>query len=140
MSLPTNLTNNEVKNASGTEIEFSHYRQDGRTKVYAKTGEAPNLPHRITVSHTESGKGTALTRRSLVRVDYTVLGGPDGATPVTVSSYNVTVVPQGMLADNAAATMAVANLNSFMASLGASTTILYDGTGYGSAAAIAGTL
>lgn len=143
MALPANLTTNEVKNAAGTEVEFIYFdRPSGKSRklIYAKSGESPSLPHRITISHDETGKGIGLTRRSLLRVDYTVLGGPDGTTPVTVSAYVVVVVPQGMLADNTAQTAALANLQSLLSTTGAATTVLFDGTGHGAAALIAGSL
>ena len=139
MSLPTNLTTNEVKDESGTENEFSRLRNDSGSVEFTQTGAAPNLPHRLKVSHSEVGAGVSRRRRSMVRVDFS-LQGVTSLQPKTISAYIVVDIPVGDVEDYAGAKKAVANLLSFCASTGASTTILYDGTGYGAAALINGTL
>jgi len=136
--LPTNLATNEVKNAAGAEIEFSRLSTLDRSVTFAQANEQPNLPHRLKVSHLESGAGVLLRRRSVARIDKTVAGV--SGTPRVVSAYCVLDIPVGDLGATTEPTAVVAELNSFMASLGASTTILYDGTGYGSAALINGSL
>lgn len=136
--LPSNLTTNEVKNSAGTEVEFNRLSTADRSVVFAQVGEAPNAPHRLKVEHQENGVGSKRVRRSLVRVDKTV-SGADG-TPVVFSSYMVVVSPVGNIASLAEAKNVTAELMSFVASLGASTTILYDCTGYGADAAVNGSL
>jgi hypothetical protein len=139
MPLPANLTTNEVKNSAGTEVEFLRRSTGpGAAVEYAQSGESPNAPHRLKVSHTETGSGTGLVRRSLVRVDKTVTGA-SGAS-VVISSYNVTVVPVGELSSTTEVKNVQAELMSFTASLGASTTILYDCTGNGADSLVNGTV
>jgi len=136
--LANELITNEVKNSAGTEQEFSRISINDRKTEFALKGETPGAPHRLSISHAEIGTGSAKRRRSLVRVDKTVTG-VDG-TPVVVSCYMVADIPIGNLATFAEPTNAVANLLSFCASLGATTTILYDGTGNGASTLINGTL
>lgn len=130
--LSNTLNTNEVKNAAGTEVEFQSLGIQGRSHEYAAIGESPALPHRLKVSHQETGKGIKLVRRSVVRVDKTIVSTVDLVTPVTISFYAVAVIPVGAMAAITEASNVNAELLSFMASLGASTTILYDGTGNGS--------
>jgi len=134
------LVTNEIKNSAGTEVEFSKLSSNDRTKVYAQVSETPSLPHRLTISHQETGTGMKRRRRSLVRFDKTVISGVDSLTPITVSAYAVLDHPVGASTSNAEAANVVAELLSFCASLGASTTILYDGTGNGAAALLNGSL
>jgi hypothetical protein len=136
--LPANLVTNEVKNAAGTEEEFLRQYTSERKLIFAKSGEVPNLPHRITISHVETGSGDGLRRRSLVRVDKTIAGV--SLLPRVVSAYVVVDIPVGDIATYTEPKNALANLVSLVASLGASTTILYDCTGYGADAVISGTL
>lgn len=136
--LPTNLTTNEVKNASGTEVEFLRSATVDRSVTFAQSGETPQAPHRIKVSHLETGAGANLRRRSVARIDKTVTGS--SLAPRVVSAYVVLDIPVGDLSAYTEPTAVMAELMSFCASLGASTTILYDGTGNGAAALINGTL
>jgi hypothetical protein len=136
--LSNTLNTNEVKNAAGTEVEFQSLGIVGRSHEYAQVGESPALPHRLKVSHQETGKGIKLVRRSAARIDKTIISTVDLATPVTISFYTVAVIPVGALAAITEATNVCAELNSFMASTGASTTILYDGTGNGSSVLLNG--
>jgi hypothetical protein len=136
--IPANLNTNEVKNAAGTEEEFLRQYASERKLVFAKSGETPNLPHRLTISHQETGSGADLVRRSLVRVDKTILGV--SGVPRKIEVYEVHVIPVGDIANYTEVKNASANLMSFIASTGATTTILYDCTGYGADAAISGTL
>jgi hypothetical protein len=142
MALSNTLSTNEIKNSAGTEIEFQRLG-DGptaRSTVFAQIGEAPALPHRLSISHQESGQGIKKRRRSLVRFDKTVVSTVDNVTPVTISAYVVLDAPVGALAASTELAHVIAELNSFNASLGASTTILYDGTGNGSTVLINGGL
>lgn len=136
--LPANLVTNEVKNAAGTEEEFLRLLQSERKLIFAKFGEVPNLPHRITVSHQETGTGVATRRRSVVRVDKTIAGS--STDPRVVSAYLVCDIPVGDIAAYTEPKAVLANLISLVASLGASTTILYDCTGYGADSLINGGL
>jgi len=138
--LPTTLNTSEVKNSSGTEIEFGRIQTVDRQLTFAASLETPNLPHRILVSHLETGEGISRRRRSLVRVDKTIAGQVDTTQSVKVSFYAVADIPVGQMTAFAEAAHVNAELISFLASLGASTTILYDGTGNGSASLINGTL
>lgn len=140
MSLPTTLNTNEVKDSAGAEIEFQRLSSVDRKLVFAKIGETPSLPHRLTISHLETGVGLKARRRSLVRVDKTSISTVDSVTPVTFSAYIVLDAPVGAVTAMTEGATVLANLMSFVSSLGASTTILYDGTGNGSAALLAGSL
>lgn len=137
---PTTLNTNEVKNAAGVEQEFTRLSTSERQLVFALVGEVPSAPHRLTVSHLESGSGLSQRRRSLVRIDKTIPGQVDTTKSVKMSAYCVVDLPVGQLTALTAATDLVANLVSNLASKGASTAILYDGTGYGAEALINGSL
>jgi hypothetical protein len=136
--LTNTLSTNEIKNSAGSEIEFTRLSIADRSTVFAQIGESPALPHRLTISHQESGSGIAKRRRSVVRVDKTVVSTVDSVTPVVVSGYIVLDHPVGGLAAATEPTHVLAELLSFCASLGASTTILYDGTGNGAQALLTG--
>lgn len=129
--LTNTLNTNEVKNSAGTEVEFTRLSIGARETEYAQISETPSSPHRLLIKHQESGSGMTKRRRSLVRFDKTVVSGVDSATPITVSAYVVLDIPVGAMTTAAEAANVVAELLSFCASLGASTTILYDGTGNG---------
>lgn len=138
--LSNTLNTNEIKNSAGTEVEFDHLSNNDRQRVFRAVAEAPSAPHRLTVSHLESGNGLTKRRRSLVRFDKTVISTVDSVTPVTISAYAVVDIPVGALLALTEPTHVVAELMSFVASLGASTTILYDGTGNGAASLLNGSL
>lgn len=139
--LSNTLNTNEVKNSAGVEVEFSRISQgDGRKTVFAQIAESPNAPYRLTVSHLETGSGLTLRRRSLIRFDKTVASDVDTSKMVTVSAYAVLDAPIGALTTTAEMANVVANLMSFLASLGATTTILYDCTGNGAATLLSGQL
>jgi hypothetical protein len=136
--LPTNLNTNEVKNAAGTEVEFSRLATLDRSVTFAQVSETPNLPHRLKVSHLETGSGSDKRRRSVVRFDKTVTGA--SALPRTISAYVVLDIPVGDLSALTEVGNVAAELNSFLSTTGAGTTVLFDGTGYGTAACINGSL
>jgi hypothetical protein len=75
-----------------------------------------------------------------VRVDKTVVSTVDDVTPVTISAYIVLDHPVGALEANTEPAHVLANLLSFCASLGATTTILFDGTGNGATSLLNGSL
>jgi hypothetical protein len=136
--LTNTLNTNEVKNAAGTEEEFTRLSISDRSTIFARISETPSLPHRLTINHSESGTGINRRRRSVVRVDKTIAGQIDTTVPMRCSAYTVADIPIGNMSTNALSADVVANLVSFVASLGASTTILYDGTGNGAVALISG--
>jgi hypothetical protein len=138
--LANTLNTNEIKDSAGTEIEFSRLSQSGRETVFAKIGETPSLPYRLTVKHQETGSGIRKRRRSLVRFDKTVMSGVDTTLPVTVSAYVVLDTPVGALTSNADPTHLIANLMSLCATTGAATTVLFDGTGNGAKSLLNGDL
>lgn len=140
MSYPTTLNTNEVKDAAGVEQEFGRIGSEGRQLTFALLSEVPSRPHRINIKHAESGSGISLRRRSLVRVDKSIVGQVDTTKIETVSAYIVVDAPIGNMTTTTEIANTVANLVSNVASKGATTTILYDGTGYGAEALIFGSL
>lgn len=138
--LPNTLNTNEVKDSSAAAVTFSRISTEGRTTTFAKIGEAPSLPHRISIRHQETGSGLSLRRRSVVRFDKTVISPVDNATPVTVSAYAILDAPVGALTTSAEMANVIAELNSFLSTTGAGTTVLFNGTGNGSVALLEGGL
>jgi len=138
--LPQHLTTNEVKNSSGTEVEFNRAREEGTAVIFQRSGMQPAYPETIKIAHDVKGTGLSRVRRSVTRVDVTSVSEIDAVTPVTESHYLVSVVPEGHRTSTAKTATSLAYLMSLLASKGASTTILYDGTGYGAEAHVNGTL
>ena len=138
--LANTLNTNEIKDSAGAEVEFSRLVQSGRETVFAKVSETPSLPYRLTVKHQETGSGIRKRRRSLIRFDKTVMSGVDTTLPVTVSAYMVLDTPVGALTANTDPTNVIANLLSLIATTGAATTVLFDGTGNGAKALLNGDL
>jgi len=140
MPLATTLNTNEIKDSAGLEQEFGHLQLIGRTHEYKLITEAPGYPHRLKVSHSESGTSTNKRRRSVVRFDKTIIGQLDATKQITISAYAVLDLPVGNLSAFTEGKNVLANLISFMASLGATTTILFDCTGNGADALVNGNL
>lgn len=138
--LPTNLTTNEVKNAAGTEVEFLRISTEGRSVTFAQSGEQPNLPFRLKVQHQEIGSGIKLRRRSNIRIEKTSVSSVDNVTPVQTIFSGTLDTPIGAVTSTAEGKAVLAAAMSFMASLGATTTILYDCTGNGAAALLDGSI
>jgi hypothetical protein len=138
--LPNTLVTNEVKNAAGTEEEFERLSMSERSTEFGRVGETPSFPHRLKIAHTEVGNGVNKRRRSTVRFDKTVAGQVDTTQPMKCSYYVVADIPVGNMSSNTLPNDVAANLMSFLASLGASTTILYDGTGSGAKTLTSGAL
>jgi predicted AAA+ superfamily ATPase len=136
--LANTLNTNEIKNASGTEVEFQHLIQTGRTREFSQITEGPQLQHRLKISHQETGTGSTQRRRSVVRFTKEVAGvsGVERA----VSAYAVLDIPIGDLSTYDEPKAVLAELMSFLASLGANTTILYDCTGNGASVLVNGGL
>lgn len=138
--LNNTLNTNEIKNAAGTEVEFESISVVGRTRTFKQITESPALPNRLTISHQEIGSGLTARRRSVVRFDKTSAGQVDTTANMKASAYIVLDAPVGQMTSTALSADVLAQLMSFVASLGASTTILYDGTGNGAVALIGGGL
>lgn len=138
--LANTLNTNEIKNAAGVEQEFTRLSQGIRDTVFALITETPSAPHRLSIKHAESGKGTDLRRRSLIRFDKTVTGQVDSTKAAVISAYAVVDIPLGNLTSYDEAKNVLANLMSFMATTGAATTVLFDCTGNGAVTALSGTL
>jgi len=138
--LSNTLNTNEIKDSAGAEVEFSRMSQSGRATEFAKINESPVAPHRIKISHLESGAGIKKRRRSMVRVDKTVPSTLDATVMVTDSAYIIKDTPVGALSTNAEPANTLAELLSFCATTGAGTTVLFDGSGNGAKALLEGSL
>jgi len=138
--LANTLNTNEIKDAAGTEQEFGRLSQGTRETEFGNIAETPSNPHRLTVKHTEIGSGLSKRRRSLVRFDKSVAGQVDTETAAQISAYVVVDIPVGNLTAYTEPKNVLANLVSFLASTGANTTILYDGSGNGAVTLISGSL
>lgn len=136
--LTNTLNTNEIKNAAGTEVEFTRLSTGDRKTEFAMISETPALPNRLNISHQESGTGVNRRRRSVVRFDRTTAGELDTTVNVKSTAYVVLDSPVGNLSTSAAQKAVLAQLISFVASLGASTTILYDCTGNGADVLVSG--
>jgi hypothetical protein len=132
------LVTNEIKDSAGTEVEFVRLSSGDRKSEFAKIGETPALPNRLNIAHQESGSGLSRRRRSVIRFDRTSAGEIDTTQNVKSSFYVVADLPIGNLSAMTAPKVCLAELISFLASLGASTTILYDCTGTGAAVLLDG--
>jgi len=137
--LSNTLITNEIKNSAGTEVEFERLSINGRSTEFKALLEVPGRPLRLKISHQEIGTDAAQRRRSLIRFDEVVTN-----TAVTqeanLSCQLVMDIPIGILDDAAPIKRVLAYMMSFCASLGASTTILYDGTGNGAVVMANGSL
>lgn len=138
--LSNTLNTNEIKDSAGVEVEFTRIRSSDRDTEFAKISESPALPHRLKVSHLETGTGFKRRRRSLVRFDKTSVSTVDSVTPVTTAAYLVVDAPVGALTTTAEIVQVIANLLSFCATTGAATTVLFDGTGNGAKCLTSGEL
>lgn len=138
--LSNTLNTNEIKDSAGAEVEFHRLSQGDRQTEFAQITEAPSAPHRFQIKHLESGTGIRRRRRSLLRFDKTVISDVDNVTPVTVSAYLVLDVPIGAIETNAEVLNVCAELGSLGFTTGGTATFLYNGTGNGIAALLAGGL
>lgn len=136
--LSNTLNTNEIKNAAGTEIEFQRIASRDRSTEFAQINEAPSLPNRLSIAHSETGTGLKKRRRSVVRFDKTVMSTVDNVTPVTVSAYTVIDAPIGALTAVTELQNALAQLMSFLATTGSGTTVLFDCSGNGANALVTG--
>lgn len=138
--LSNTLNTNEIKNAAGVEQEFGRIASSDRQTEFALLTESPSLPHRLKIQHLETGSGVTKRRRSVVRFDKTVMSTVDTTLPVTVSAYVVLDSPIGALVASTEMANTLANLMSLLATTGAGTTVLFDGTGSGAVALLSGGL
>lgn len=140
MPLPQNLVTNEVKNAAGVEREFS-FRDNSlpRCMEWMASNEAPYLPERIRIIHSDIGKpGLTLVRRSNIRCIKRVLAY-DGSTLVDIIDSRTLTIPIGALANYDSVKEVAAWQNSLCSTTGAGSTVLFDGSGTAMAALINGT-
>lgn len=126
--LPSALTNNEVKDRAGVEVEFNRWNSDERKVEFAKVGEVPSLPRRLIVSHQETGEGTELVRRSAAIVNVYIVGTKSGKIKPIQALLKLTI-PQGDIDDYNTVKDALAYLLSSAATTGAGTTVLFDCSG-----------
>lgn len=138
--LSTTLNTNEVKNSSGVEVEFIRRKTNDASLEFMQSAEPPARPHRLNIKHQETGAGIKARRRSVVRFDKTVMSDVDTALPVTVSAYMVLDAPVGALTTTAEFANVLAELQSFVSTTGAATTVLFDCTGNGASSLLNGTL
>lgn len=138
--LNSTLNTNEIKNAAGTEVEFSHLSQTGRSREFAQITEGYTTPNRLKIQHLETGDGIKKRRRSVCRFDKTVMSTVDTTLPVTISAYTVLDIPTGALVATTEAANVLAQLMSFMATTGSGTTVLFDCSGNGASVLLNGGL
>jgi hypothetical protein len=137
--LPVTLNTNEIKDASGTEVEFGRIKAFGASVEYQPTADNPLENHRLKVSHLEVGTGSDKRRRSMVRFDRNIpASSPINYAPC--SAYVVVDVPTGAILDYTGVIDLLANLQSFLSTTGAGTTVLFNGTGNGAVALTHGSL
>ncbi len=138
--LSNTLNTNEIKDRTGTEVEFQRLNTRDRSTEFAKISEQPNYPHRLIISHDETGVGINRKRRSLLRFSKTVAAADAGSDEsVVISAYVVVDLPIGKMSSFNDANDVLANLMSFLSTTGAGTTVLFDGSGNGASALINGT-
>jgi hypothetical protein len=126
--LPQNLTTNEVKNASGTEVEFLRWRESERKIEFAKSGETPNAENRHLISHQDDiGTGINERRRSALisRYEFTGASGEKREVKIT-TTYDV---PVGDMTTLANVNELAAQHGSLLYLDGTGTTFLFAGTG-----------
>lgn len=138
--LSNTLNTNEIKNSAGAEVEFSRLSTKDRSTEFSQIAESPAAPHRLKISHQETGSGLKQRRRSVVRIDKMVVSNLDATLYVPVSAYIVLDAPVGAITSMAEPTNVIAELLSFCATTGAATTVLFDGTGNGAKALLDGGL
>jgi len=128
--LSNTLVTNEIKNSSGTEVEFERLSINGRATEFKAITEVPGRPLRLKISHQEIGTDNNQRRRSLIRFDEVVTNNAV-TLEGNLSCQLVMDIPIGILDDTVPIKRVLAYMMSFCASLGVTTTILYDGTGNG---------
>lgn len=135
-----NTTTNEIKGSSGGAIVFNRISTGVRETEFAYSSEISSRPIRLKIKHQESGTGFNRRRRSLIRFDNTQLSDVDATKTVTCSVQLVGDIPIGGIVSTTIVKDTIAYMMSLLASLGASTTILYDCTGSGAVTLLKGDL
>lgn len=138
MPLSNTLNTNEIKNAAGTEVEFSHLSNEGQTHTYKAVGEAPNLQHRFRVAHQEIGESVDRRRRSNVSFSKEVTGVSGTKRKIVIGLTGD--LPIGDIANMNDVKDVLAELLSFCATTGAATTVLFDCSGNGASCIVNGDL
>jgi hypothetical protein len=136
--LPLNLTTNEVKNSSGTEVEFHRIKANDRLVTYSKVGAAPNLDNLLSVSHTVLGSGVDERRRTAI-LGYLEVTGASGVKRIIRVNHTYDI-PIGDIASYADVITLDAQVGSLTYLDGTGTTFLFAGTGVGASAAVNGTV
>lgn len=132
MSISATLNTNEVKNAAGTEVEFClRSTGPGSQCEFQQIAESPAYPHRIGISHQETGVGMAAVRRSRLGTYKTVPSTVDVTRSAPIAMYSVLVYPKGLLLADTEVKNVMAEHISLLASTGADTVIKFDCTGTG---------
>lgn len=127
--LNNTLNTNEVKDASGAEVEFERISIQGTSTIFKKITETAGLPYRLKIAHTTSGTGKNAVRRSVVRFEKTSENTAGDKVP---SAAQLTLIhPEGVADNYDDAKALIANIMSFCATTGAATTVLFDCTGNG---------
>lgn len=138
--LSSTLNTNEIKDSTGAEVEFTHKSQVDSGRTFSKIGENPSQPYRLSIAHQEIGSGLKKRRRSVVRIDKSSISTVDSVTPITNSCYVVMDAAIGAISTTAELAHILANIMSFIATTGAGTTVLFDGSGNGAKCLINGEL
>ncbi len=138
--LANTLNTNEIKNAAGVEREFQRLSQNERATEYGLITETPSLPHRLLISHEETGSGTEKKRRTKIEFKKSSVGGVDSLKTATNRCYLVNEIPIGNMTTYDDTKEVLANLMSFLATTGAATTVLFDCTGNGASTVVNGGL
>lgn len=134
------LNTNEVKNAAGVEVEFERFETVGRSTTFHQIGESPAKPHTLSIKHAETGTGLDRRRSSAFIINKTVDSDVDTSRTCVIRGTVKLDVPVGMLETTAEFGNVLAEMMSFLASKGLSSTILYDCTGNGAKSLLEGSL
>jgi len=132
------LNTNEVKNSSGTEVEFTSMDSSGRTREFQQIAETPNLRHRLQIAHREAGSAEDNRRQSKIGIFKEVTGA---SGKKRVVRCNLTIdAPVGDLSSDTEIKNVIAEVLSFCATTGAGTTVLFDCSGNGASLLVSGAL
>lgn len=134
--LTNTLNTNEVKNRLGTEVEFVSIDDSGTAHVFKASAEQPNLQHRLRVAHSELSSNEDARRRSNLSISKEITG-VSGKKRKIIGSYTLDI-PVGDIDDLDDVKDVNAEMLSLLATTGAATTVLFDGTGNGSVCLING--
>lgn len=131
MAIANELVTNEIKNAAGTEVEFTRISSKDRASEFKCKTEVPSQPYRLLINHQEIGTGMKKRRLSRIKFSKVSLSGVDSVTPIESSVNLALTFPVGGSLDSTVVKDLLANMMSFVATTGAATTVLFDGSGTG---------